>query len=93
MDVQNDKENEQANPNEIEVFKIGETKTIDLIIKDGMRQNFPYSHYLSAWLDKEDEDRVLKIFFATHLITVQGYCLDEIYNPASSIQTRSSQSQ
>lgn len=71
---------QQTDPNEIIVFKTGEARTIDFILKDGTRQNFPYSHYLCAWLTKEKEDRIIKVFFATHLVTIYGYCLDEIYD-------------
>ncbi len=74
------KEGDLTNSNEIVVFKTGDTKTIDFILKDGTRQNFPYSHYLTAWLTKEGKDRVIKIFFATHLVTIYGYCLDELYS-------------
>lgn len=79
-ETDHENENQQVSPNEIEVFKTGNTKTIDFVLKDGTRQNFPYSHYLTAWLTKEEENRVIKVFFATHLVTIHGYCLDEIYN-------------
>jgi len=62
------------------VFETGETKTIDFILLDGTRQNFACAHYMTAWLGKEDNDRVIKIFFATHLVTIKGYCLDELYD-------------
>lgn len=80
--VNNDKnkENTRNEPNDLTVFVIGETKTIDFIMLDGTRQNFSYSHYLTSWLGKEDENSVIKIFFATHLITIKGYCLNDIYN-------------
>jgi len=48
-------------------------------LTDGTQQNFAYSHYLTAWLGKEGKERIIKVFFATHLVTIRGYCLDEIY--------------
>jgi hypothetical protein len=65
---------------EIEIFQTGETKTIDFVQLDGTRQSFPYGHYMTAWIGKENDERFIKIFFATHLVTIKGYCLDDIYN-------------
>ena len=79
-----EKKSTKKDPNAITVFETGETRTIDFILKDGTRQNFAYIHYLTAWLGKDEAaektERYIKIFFATHLITIKGYCLDEIYN-------------
>lgn len=61
------------------VFTTGETQTINFIQKDGTQQNFPYSHYLTSWLGRENQEIVLKIFFATHLVTIHGVRLDELY--------------
>ncbi|GAB1856128.1 hypothetical protein MHTCC0001_09630 [Flavobacteriaceae bacterium MHTCC 0001] len=87
------KETKADNPNTLTVFETGETRTIDFIQKDGTRQNFAYSHYITAWLgqDKESEksERYIKIFFATHLITVYGYCLDILYNTLISFSVKS----
>lgn len=47
---------------------------------DGIQQNFSYVHYLTAWLGKEEEERVIKIIFATHSITTHGFCLDNLYD-------------
>lgn len=67
--------------NQIErAYKLGDTKTIDFIMLDGTRQNFPYSHYLTSWLGIEDDAQVLKIFFATHLVTIKGSCLAKLYD-------------
>lgn len=71
---------EKKDPNRLTVFEVGETKTIDFELLDGTRQNFTYSHYLTAWLGKEKTERVIKIFFATHLVTIKGFCLDMIYD-------------
>ena len=70
----------KINLEKINVFETGEAKTIDFIQKDGTRQNLPYSHYMTAWMGQEKEERFIKIFFATHLVTIRGYCLDELYN-------------
>lgn len=49
-------------------------------VKDGTRQNFHYSHFITSWLGKEDSLQVIKIFFSTHLVTIKGYCLEELYD-------------
>lgn len=78
----------EKNPNSLTVFEIGDTKTIDFELLDGTRQNFTYAHYLSSWLGKDGEDRIIKIFFATHLITIKGYCLNEIYDALASFNLK-----
>ncbi len=93
--AKDDQKNKQAekDPNGITVFEIGDTRTIDFILKDGTRQCFLYSHMLTSWLGKdgntEKKERVIKIFFATHLITIKGYCLDEIYNTLTTLSVKS----
>jgi len=72
-------EDQKDNPNGLKVYEIGETRTIDFIQKDGTRQCFPYSHMLTAWYGKENNDRIIKIFFATHTVTIYGYNLGYIY--------------
>ena len=84
-DAENNKgKKSEKDSNALTVFEIGETRTIDFELLDGTRQNFAYAHYLTAWLGKEKvgqkTERVIKIFFATHLVTIHGYCLDKIYN-------------
>ena len=74
-----EKSTPQKDPDRLTVFEVGDTRTIDFVLLNGTRQNFPYIHYLTSWLGKDGEDRVIKIFFATHLVTIKGYCLDEIY--------------
>ena len=74
------KEIQKEDKDEFKVYEIGDTKTIDFVMLDGTRQNFPYSHYLTSWLGTENEERVIKVFFATHLVTIKGICLEEIYN-------------
>ena len=76
---EDDKE-QKTNPDEIKVFEKAETKTIDFIQKDGTRQSFPYAHFMTAWMGRDNDERFIKIFFATHLVTIKGYCLDQIYN-------------
>lgn len=75
-----EKKEKEKTGEKLTVFEVGETKTIDFILLDGTRQNFAYAHYMTAWLGKEDKDRIIKIFFATHLITIKGFCLDELYD-------------
>jgi hypothetical protein len=75
-----DNKEQKTNPDKITVFETGETKTIDFIQKDGTRQSFPYAHYMTAWMGTEDDERFIKIFFATHLVTIKGYCLDQLYD-------------
>ena len=62
------------------VFSLSESKTIDLKLKDGTRQCFHYSHFITSWLGKDDELQIIKMFFSTHLVTIKGYCLEELYN-------------
>lgn len=76
-------------PNTITVFETGETKTIDFELLDGTRQNFHYSHYITSWMGKENGERIIKIFFATHLITLKGYCLDAIYEALRQFKVKS----
>ncbi|MDD7887871.1 hypothetical protein [Flavivirga sp. 57AJ16] len=76
-------------PNTITVFETGDTKTIDFELLDGTRQNFHYSHYITSWMGKENGERIIKIFFATHLVTINGYCLDEIYNHLTTLSVKS----
>lgn len=83
--------NEADRPSSIqlEVFEVGETKTIDFILLNETRQNFAYSHYITSWIGKEGDKRVIKIFFATHLVTIEGYCLDCIYNALTDFSVKS----
>ena len=53
---------------------------IDFVQKDGTRQSFPYVHCMTAWMGIESNERFIKILFATHLVTIKGYCLDQLYN-------------
>ncbi|WP_188604955.1 hypothetical protein [Aquaticitalea lipolytica] len=74
------KEIDEIKDEDFKVYEVGDTKTIDFILLDGTRQNFPYSHYLTSWLGVENEERVIKIFFATHMVTVKGFCLELLYD-------------
>ncbi len=85
--AQTEEKKEEIKPEDLShltVFETGNPRTIDFIKKDGTRQSFPYGHYHTAWFgvdtDSENNERVIKIFFATHLVTIKGYCLDELYN-------------
>ena len=71
---------ETQTPEELTTFEIGDARTIDFVLKDGIRQNFSYSHYLTAWLGKEKGERVVKIVFATHKVTIHGIRLDDLYD-------------
>ncbi|MAU70846.1 MAG: hypothetical protein CML04_02025 [Pseudozobellia sp.] len=62
------------------VFDVGETKTIDFRLRSGVRQCFQYSHFITAWYGSEDNKSIIKLFFSTHLVTIKGYCLDNLYN-------------
>ncbi|MEM6721124.1 MAG: hypothetical protein AAF611_17475 [Bacteroidota bacterium] len=77
---ENTETDKDLNENGLIVFETGNSKTIDFIKKDNTRQNFPYSHYLTAWTEVQDKKRVIKIIFATHQVTIHGYCLDIIYD-------------
>ena len=88
---QNKEDKAEKAPNSVTVFETGETRTIDFVLTDGTRQNFAYSHYLTSWLGKDGNDRVIKIFFATHLVTVKGYCLDELYDGLTGFSVKSIQ--
>lgn len=61
-------------------YETGDTKSIDFIKADGTRQMFPYSQLITAWTEFTDEHQVIKLFFSTHLITLSGYNLGEIYD-------------
>ncbi|MDO5969410.1 hypothetical protein Q4Q35_06290 [Flavivirga aquimarina] len=92
-----EKERTQKDPNTVTVFETGDTHTIDFILLDGTRQCFLYSHMLTAWIGKDDNaendvtenERYIKIFFATHLVTIKGFCLDEIYNALTTLSLKS----
>lgn len=84
-----EKEETTKDPNKLNIFEIGETKTIDFELLDGTRQNFPYGHYLTSWIGKDGDERVMKIFFATHLVTIKGFCLDSIYDALCSFKLKS----
>ena len=64
----------------LNVFTVGESKTIDFKLKDGARQCFHYSHFITSWLGKDDELQIIKMFFSTHLVTIKGYCMEELYD-------------
>lgn len=83
------KEIDETKDEDFKVYEIGESKTIDFVLLDGTRQNFPYSHYLTSWLGMENEERVIKIFFATHMVTVKGFCLDDIYDHITQLSLKS----
>ena len=72
-------EENESSKSPLSIFEVGDTRTIDFILLDGTRQNFAYSHYMTAWLGKEEGERVIKVFFATHMVTIYGFCLDIIY--------------
>lgn len=63
----------------LQVYEKGESRTIDLSFKDGTRQHFAYSHYITGWYGKDNDEWVIKLFFATHIVTIHGYCLEELY--------------
>ncbi|GAB5476333.1 MAG: hypothetical protein Mars2KO_44320 [Maribacter sp.] len=73
-------ENAYEEAEKLNVFTLGESKTIDFKLKDGSRQCFHYSHLITSWFGKEEEVQVLKIFFSTHLLSIKGYCLEELYD-------------
>lgn len=79
--AKNGQEKEQSQTGKkLSVYEVGETRTIDFVLSDGSRQSFPYAHYHTAWLGKENNERIIKIFFSTHHITIKGYCLDTLYD-------------
>ncbi|AXG70588.1 hypothetical protein KORDIASMS9_02828 [Kordia sp. SMS9] len=79
-DEKSDEDQNNTNKSTLTVFETGDSKTIDFIKKDNTRQNFPYSHYLTSWIETDNKKRVIKIMFATHQVTINGYCLDAIYD-------------
>ena len=42
------------------VFDVGETKTIDFRLGSGVRQCFQYSHFITAWYGSEDNKSIIK---------------------------------
>lgn len=92
--VDKDQQSDGSNdPNALMVYETGETKTIDFIKKDGTKQNFPYSHYMSAWYEKEQDKNewYIKVFFATHMVTINGVCLEVIYEQLKQFSLKSLQ--
>ncbi len=77
----------------LSVFEMGETRTIDFVLANGTRQNFAYAHYMTTWIGKDENgeknERCIKIFFATHLVTIRGYCLDNLYNELIKLSVKS----
>ncbi|MDH7911352.1 hypothetical protein [Winogradskyella sp. SYSU M77433] len=88
--AKNGKEKKETtkDPNKLNVYEVGETKTIDFELLDGTRQNFSYAHYITSWIGKDGDERVIKIFFATHLVTIKGYCLDPVYEAVASLKLK-----
>jgi hypothetical protein len=84
-----EKQKEETNTEELKVFEVGNTKTINFIMLDGTQQNFHYSHYITSWLGKENDETVIKIFFATHLVTIRGVCLGKVYKELSEFKLKS----
>ena len=62
-----------------ECYTTGETTTINFIKADGSEQMFPYAQLITAWTEHTDEENVIKVFFATHLVTIKGLNLSVIY--------------
>ena len=84
----------EANTNDtatekLTVFELGESKTIDFVSLDGTRQNFPYIQYLTCWFGKEENERSIKIFFSTHLVTIKGFCLEKLYEALLEMKVKS----
>ena len=75
-----EQEQETSAEDKLTVFTLAESKTLDFKLKDGTRQNFHYSHFITAWLGNEDNLNIIKVFFSTHLVTIKGYCLEELYD-------------
>ena len=77
-----DEDNQDNQSEALTVFETGDTKTIDFVKKDGTRQSFPYGHYMTAWYEKKKDTNewAIKIFFATHLVTISGFSLEKIYD-------------
>ena len=77
-----DEDNQDNQSEALTVFETGDTKTIDFVKKDGTRQSFPYGHYMTAWYEKKKDTNewAIKIFFATHLVTISGFGLEKIYD-------------
>jgi hypothetical protein len=69
----------KGNTDENECYTTGETNTINFIKADGQQQMFPYSQLITAWTEDTDEENIIKIFFATHLVTIKGHNLKVIY--------------
>ncbi|MEM6813267.1 MAG: hypothetical protein AAF600_02620 [Bacteroidota bacterium] len=74
------RESQEEEIEKLNVFTRGDSKTIDFKLRRGLRQCFHYSHFITGWLGKEDERQVIKMFFSTHLVTIGGYCLEELYD-------------
>ena len=55
-------------------------KTIEFQMLDGSRQHFVYGHYIKAWIGSEGGDTLIRVFFSTDTVTLNGYCLDQLYD-------------
>ncbi len=77
-DIRNVLDGTNKDENE-ECYAIGETNTINFIKVDGSRQMFPYSQIITAWTENTEEENVIKVFFSTHLVTIEGHNLNVIY--------------
>jgi len=54
-------------------------KTIDFQLADGTRHLFHYSYFFTAWTENIDHERILKLFYNTHLVDIAGVCLEPLY--------------
>ncbi len=77
LDGTNKDENEEC-------YSTGETNTINFIKADGSQQVFPYSQLITVWTEHTEEENVIKVFFATHLVTIKGLNLNVIYEALTS---------
>lgn len=62
-----------------EYYTTGETSTVNFVMADGQQQMFPYSQLITAWTENTDEENVIKVFFATHVVAIKGLNLSVIY--------------
>ncbi len=73
--------NPTGNYNEWLIYETGDLKTVDFQMLDGTRQHFNYSHYIKAWIGQDEENTpFIRVFFSTDTVTINGFCLDQLYN-------------
>ena len=79
-DIQTSVANDSNDHPSWSIYETGDHKMLDLQLLNGERQQFNYGYFITAWTETETDAKVIKLFFTTHMVTIKGYCLDEIFD-------------